>query len=192
MTREQIATSICVLIYLAGLVGAFYTGYKTAETKGDAELTALRGEYASQLARASEAARTKEQALNTHANTLTAMLLSEKQTHATTTQQLKKEIEHVTTQYHDKADAPLQALPRCVFTGGFVRLYNHAYGAGSVTVSTTDAPGSPDAETRSSDTVDSGVSQQDLLAHSIDNGERCRGIESQLNRLIDYSEEVAK
>ena len=192
MTRQQIYNLICLSIYLAALASAFYTGYQTAAAKRDSEIAALRSDYANQLTAASEAARVREQALTLHGNTLSTLLLAEQQANAASADTLKKDIDHVTSQYRAAPGAELQPAPRCVFTHGFVRVYNRAIGASPSGLSETDAASGADAAANAAETVDAGVSQQDVLAHAIDYGQRCRNLESQLDRLIDYTEETAK
>ena len=193
-TPQEIATLVGVALLSAALggVGGYWLGHHQATAQGDANLAGLRSEYASQLAASIEAARIREQALNIHGNTLTAMLLAETKAHAADAEQSKKEIDRVTTHYRPTPGAALQPAPRCVYTNGFVSLYNSANGAAAGPVPATDAAGSVDAAPDASEALDSGVSQQDVLASVIDNGGRCRDIESQLNRLIDYTEEVAQ
>ncbi|WP_273454978.1 hypothetical protein [Nevskia ramosa] len=45
-------------------------------------------------------------------------------------QEIVRRIPHVVVAYREVPGAPLQPLPRCVFTGGFVRLWNDALAGG--------------------------------------------------------------
>lgn len=166
-------------------VGAI-SGYWLTKQYDNAKFASWQAQQAQQQVAATEQARQREQAFVRRGEQLSVALLEEQQAHAATAQQLKKEIDRVTSQYRAKPGAPLQPAPRCVYTNGFVGLYNRAIGADAV--SSDQSSSGTDAASDTSETVDSGVSQQDLLAHAIDNGERCRNITSQLSRLIDYTE----
>lgn len=179
---------------LPALVGAALTAFAVGAVSGywltkrydDAKFAVWQAQLAQSKAIAAEQARQREQAWARRAEQLSAALLDEQQAHAVSAQQLKKEIDRVTSQYRVKPGAPLQPVPRCVFTNGFVSVYNRAIGADGLPAN--QPAGAVDATPDAADAVDSGVSQQDVLAHVVDNGQHQRDIASQLNRLIDYVE----
>lgn len=99
---------------------------------------------------------------------------------------LQEQIRHVTTQYRRTPHAPVEPLPGCVFTRGFVRVYNRAIGADSVPA--TGVAAAADGEARATSTADtlSDINRTDILNNVVANGSRCQRIENQLNTLIDY------
>ncbi|ECQ1025058.1 hypothetical protein GFI10_10975 [Salmonella enterica subsp. diarizonae] len=83
----------------------------------------------------------------------------------------------------------------CVFTRGFVQLYNAALGASDGDSGMSAATGSASAGNKAgvTDTAlarlrDSGVSQADVLANVTDNARQCRVWREQVNGLLDYTE----
>lgn len=121
-----------------------------------------------------------------------AELLQARQQLAAAHTQLARSIPHVTTVYRPAPDAPPIAIPEPVFTWGFVRVWNAATGACAVpeadaagrddaTASACQAPGADPA----GDLAPSGLSQADILHGVNDYAARCRGIEAQLEALID-------
>jgi len=146
----------------------------TAEALASRE-RALRVEYDAQIRQADDAVRA---------------LRAEKKSIEQRAKSLALEIAHVTETYRPTADAPEIPLPQCVFTDGFVRLYNGALGA--ATLPTPGAAAGTDGETgatalaEANGLVASGVRQADILHHMTAYGARCQAIEAQLNRLIDH------
>lgn len=183
---QQAGVPALVGAALAAFAVGAISGYWLTRQYDNAQFALWQAQQARQQAAAIEQVRQREQAFVRRGEQLSVALLEEQQAHAATAQQLNKEIDRVTSQYRAKSGAPLQPVPHCVYTNGFVGLYNRAIGADAV--SPDQSASGADAATGTSETIDSGVSQQDLLAHAIDNGERCRNITSQLNRLIDYTE----
>ncbi|AAS47863.1 hypothetical protein [Burkholderia cenocepacia] len=169
----------------AGAV-AFFGGYHAGALAGDAKVAKLERQYADGARDAVEQARIKERAETQRAAALAGDLFAEKARHALESDELKRRIASVTSQYRPAPDAPLQDLPRCVFTAGFVRVWNAAAGADGVPA--TSAAAGAVAPARADDALDSGVRQDDILAHHVDASRRSRDIESQLNKLIDYIE----
>lgn len=101
-------------------------------------------------------------------------------------QRLKARVPYAITQYRPAPGAGLQPLPRCIWTTGAVGLLNSAAGTGSAAaVPTGSATGGTIANPQTDEALDSGVSTGDVMAWSIDFGTRCRGIESQLRKVID-------
>ena len=74
-----------------------------------------------------------------------------------------------------------------------MREYNAAIGLPAPAAGTT-APGfggtAETAEASDAWLRDSGLTQADILAHVADYGERCRNLESQVNRLLDRHQEA--
>lgn len=101
---------------------------------------------------------------------------------------LQRRIASVTQTYRPAPAAALQPLPACIVTTGAVGLLNDAYGATGADAAAADAAGGVDPAATADAETDSGVRLPHLLAWSLDAGTRCRRIESQLNRLIDYLE----
>ena len=192
------------LAALAGLTGAAAGhgwGYRTAKAEGDAALSKLQATRAE--ARAAEAEGATQSLVREvgRNNKLAQQLVDERRQHATEKQTLLKRITNVTTVYIPVPGTAPEPLPRSVFTAGFVREYNAALGlglgsdlsaaaGGFVAAGADTAPGTGEtAEAplfgQLADLRDSGLSQADILAHVADYGERCRNLESQLNRLLD-------
>lgn len=175
------------VVTLLGGAGGFWLGHGMASASGDADLAQLKAGHTAALVVASEQARAKERKLNLAANELRAQLDAERRAHALESNQLKGRIPRVTTQYRPAPDAPLQPAPRCLFTHGFASVWNGAIGANGGTSVPAAAPaGGAAAAPDTAEALDSGIQQADVLAHVIDYGARCRDIESQLNRLIDW------
>ncbi|MBO1857952.1 hypothetical protein J4G52_30840 [Burkholderia cenocepacia] len=165
---------------------AYFGGYHAGALAGDAKVAKLERQYADGARDAVEQARIKERAETQRAAALAGDLFAEKARHALEVDELKRRIPSVTSQYRPAPDAPLQDLPRCVFTAGFVGVWNAAAGADGV--SPTGAASGAVAPAGADDALDSGVRQDDILAHHVDASRRSRDIESQLNKLIDYIE----
>lgn len=189
-TRLQAALAglgLIAVTTLAAGTGGFFLGHRSAQAKGEAALADLKRDHALQLAEAAGQALYKERERTATANLLGFQLLQERALHAEETDQLKRRIARVTSQYRPAPDAPLQPAPQCVFTRGFVGVYNSAIGAAPVSA-TDPAAGAADAADPA-EALDSGVQQADVLEHVTDYGQRCRDIESHLNRVLDWLQE---
>lgn len=107
--------------------------------------------------------------------------------------QLQSKVDHVSTVFRPAPDAPVQPLPQCVFTRGWLRSYNAAIGTGvpdagkgtGPSAQATDASGTVAGE---DDLLPARIDQRDILSHHIDYAARARKLEEALNRLIDYEE----
>lgn len=189
-TRLQAALAGLGLIAITTLVagaGGYSLGHRSAQADGETALANLKRDHALQRADAVSQALDKERRLTALANRLGAQLLLERAQHAQEADQLKRRIDRVTSQYRPAPGAPLQPAPRCVFTNGFVSVWNGAIGADAVP--TTDlAAGAADAADPA-EALDSGVQQADVLTHITDYGQRCHDVESQLNRVLDWLQE---
>lgn len=178
------------LIRIAVVLAASCLSYKYADSQGKAALEKVRREHAEERATLAEEQAKEERRLRslwldeqTRADGLAQQLANEQRAFRHETDRLKKEIQHVTSQWRPHPQAALEPLPRCVFTHGFVRLYNDAIGA-AVHPATVTKGGATETAA-ATDALDSGIDQASLLDHHIQYGERCRAIETQLNLLID-------
>lgn len=129
------------------------------------------------------------QAEQQRADALAARLAEQQRQHRTTRDQLQKEVTRVSTLYRKALDAAPEPVPACVFTRGWVRLYDRATGA-ELPAAPADPAGAaaPAADAAAAEQLDSGVDQARLLAHHIDYAEQCRNSAAQLERLIDLLE----
>ncbi len=192
-SRGRCATaviSIAAMIAVAAGAIAYFSGYHAGARAGDAKVAALERQYADRARAAIEQARAKERQQTQRAAALAGDLFAEKARHALEADELKRSIANVTSQYRPTPEAPLEDLPRCVFTGGFVRLWNAA--AATDDVPSAGAPAGTVAQADADEALDSGVCLGDVLAHHVDAAQRARDIESQLNRLIDFIEGEAR
>ncbi len=131
-----------VLIAALGLLvnhlerSAYKDGYAKARDEGALALEKLRGEHQEQelvRARAAEASAKaaakrlqEEQARN---DKLATDLAEQQRQHRQTTDRLSGEIARVNDLYRKALDAEPEPLPACVFTAGFVRVWDEATGA---------------------------------------------------------------
>jgi hypothetical protein len=100
---------------------------------------------------------------------------------------LKRSLAHA-TQYRPAPAAPLVDRPRCVITWGDVGLLNAGAAVpGSAGIPPGAAPGLAAAPPGADAALDSGLTQPELYAWQLDYAGRCRGIEAQLNGLIDLT-----
>jgi hypothetical protein len=188
---------IGALFWLHGsmLQGAYDKGFAQAQSDGDLALEKLRLEHIQlDLERANarevsaKAAAKKlldEQARN---DKLAADLADQQRAHRTTTDRLTEEIARVNDLYRDALDAPPKPLPACVFTAGWVRVYDEATGAiaaGMSSATDTGRATAQSAESRAAEQLDSGISQRDVLEHHVRYAEQCRNTAAQLDLLID-------
>lgn len=114
---------------------------------------------------------------------------------------LRQEIDYVTTHYRQSPAAQPEPLPACIFTNGFVGVYNRAIspgGAASAAMPAADtaagtntaASASATAATTEDALRPSNIRQRDILHHIAEYGSRCQSIEAQLNQLLDYLESI--
>ena len=167
-------------------------GYAEAKAQGDKTLAEWRLEQARQdTARvqaalaASDAAAQAVQKQQTRANQLAGELAEQQRQYRHTTDRLTGEIARVNDLYRDALDASPKPLPACVFTAGWVRVYDQATGALVPAADDPQRTAAPASQTTAAEQLDSGISQGQLLAHHIRYAEQCRNTTRQLELLID-------
>ncbi len=104
-------------------------GYATAKAEGDQALTALRLEYAEQRAAVADEGALRLRQQIARADQAEQLMQQTQQQLADAQRQLQERIPHVTTVYRPAPDVAPVAIPRCVFTRGWLRDYNAALGA---------------------------------------------------------------
>lgn len=187
-----------VWLFLSALEDAHQQGYAKAKAEGELALEKLRGTHqAHDLERTKAAADSakqgakqlqEEQARN---DQLASDLAELQRTLRKTTDRLTGEIDRVNDLYRDALDAQPKPLPACVFTAGWVRVYDEATGAiaaGMPSAADTSRAAAQVAEGRAAEQLNSGISQRDVLAHHIRYAEQCRSTTAQLDALIDAVE----
>jgi uncharacterized coiled-coil protein SlyX len=119
-----------------------------------------------------------------------------RQKKAATDQQLKLlqgEIKNVTSTWIPPGKAQPEPLPHCVYTNGFVRVYNQSIAPSAANVPAATYPGGVAGAAETATAADtslhpSNIQQSDILQHVTQYGARCNDLESQLNQLLDYLE----
>lgn len=184
--------------FLSALHDAYDLGYAKAADEGALALEQLRGEHRQQeleRARAAEASakaaakRLQEEQART--NQLASQLADQQRLHRQTTDRLSGEIARVNDLYREALDAPPKPLPACVFTRGFVRLWDEATGARAPVPEAAypDRTAAQGAEALAAEQLDSGIGQSAILAHHVRYAEQCRNLAAQLDALIDAVQE---
>ncbi|MCM2318077.1 MAG: hypothetical protein NDI93_01965 [Pseudomonas sp.] len=193
ITGRLLVGVVCAAL---GLAGGYAIGYRHASAQGSVALEQLGREHAEQQAEHDRIARYRaEQATKDLQNTqaladgLAAQLAEEQRRNRVTSDHLKKEIDRVSSLYRRALDAPPEPVPACVFTRGWVRLYDQATGA-ELPAAAADPAGAaaPAGETGAAEQLDTGIGQARVLAHHIGYAEQCRNTAAQLDRLIDLLE----
>ncbi|MCY1406805.1 hypothetical protein D3C76_513930 [compost metagenome] len=183
---------LVVGVVLGGLYAmqehAYDEGYAHAQAEGQVALEQLRREHAEQAEASAKQAAKRLAEQQTRANDLAGQLAEQQRQNRETTDRLKGEITRVTTLYRKALDAPPEPLPTCVFTRGFVRVYDAANGLDLPTASHTGGAATQAESAAAAEQLDSGIDQQQLLDTHIRNAEQCRNTAAQLNRLIDLLE----
>ncbi|WP_158603081.1 DNA-packaging protein [Pseudomonas sp. AOB-7] len=173
---------------------AYQAGHSAAKATGDLALAELRSEHQEQeLARAiaaeasAKAAAKRLQDEQGRNDKLAADLAEQQRQHRQTTDRLTGEIARVNDLYREALVAPPKPLPACVFTAGWVRVYDEATGARAAVPAPADS-GRAAAQVeagRAAEQLDSGLSQSAVLAHHVRYAEQCRSTATQLDALID-------
>jgi hypothetical protein len=177
------------LLLSLGLFGlGALLGWDVEHTNRVADVAQIKGAYARATAAATAEASRQQSALVSKGNALARTLDDERDQAAKQIATFKRKITDATTRYRPTPAAPARPLPECIVTTGAVGLWNNAIAARPDSADTDASPSGADDPASAADTVDSGVRLPDLLAHHLDYAGRCRAIERQLNRLIDYVE----
>lgn len=202
ITSPLLSRTLPILLLTGCLAGgAWYLdhrgytrGYDVAAGEGNTKLETLKREQAEVLTKQEREARERLESLasrlqtNQHAiNEMASDLAEQQRLHRDTTDQLTGEIHRVTNLYRRAQDAAPEPVPQCVFTRGWVRLYDSATGAYPDPVPATGH--TPGAAARAAITdptwqLDSAVSQAELLGHHLRYAEQCRNTAAQLSGLI--------
>ncbi|MDT4841554.1 hypothetical protein FQZ97_754130 [compost metagenome] len=167
-------------------------GHAKAADEGALALEQLRGEHhqqellRAQAAEADAKANAKRlQEEQQRADGLAAQLAEQQRTYRKTTDQLVGEIARVNDLYRKALDAEPEPLPACVFTRGFVRVWNQATGAVPAVAAGASGAATQGADAGALDQLDAGIGRAQLLEHHIRYAEQCRNTSAQLNTLID-------
>jgi hypothetical protein len=190
ISRGWLAFAFLAWTLLVGIAG-WQTGREQEQDRAAAAAAKLKADQAEQLAQAVASARRQFEAEAERGNRLEAALLASQRQFAEEKRQLQRRIADVTTLYRPAAGEGLRPLPRCIFTAGFLRQYNAALGlpGADPAAGTGGAEGTaPASGAADAGLLESGLHQADILGHIADYGERCRGLEAQVNGLIDYVE----
>ncbi len=160
-----------LLLVIAAAGGGYYQGW---EKRGDHEATiALEVERAAAKLLAAETKR---------ADGLAGELALEKQNIKTVTIEMIKEVPAVTTIYKESPDAPVQVIPDAVYTFGFMRVWNGAYGTMLMPAS-AGRPADPSGE---ADLVRAKIGSADVLSNHVENAGKHADCYAQLNKLINF------
>lgn len=195
--RTQLISWLALAVLAAGLfgsVGGAWLAYRYATQQGETAMAKLRRDLAIVQAENTRRAAVRYQAEVERGNQLAMQLLHDRAALQQQRQQLHRRIPYVTTHYQPAAGAAVVRLPAAVFTRGFVRDWNTAFGLRpddattdtGVPVGQTQQASPADRWLRPDDLLDSGVSTADILAHAEDMGIWCQALEQQRDRLIDY------
>ncbi|MGQ7818808.1 hypothetical protein ACUTAH_24590 [Metapseudomonas furukawaii] len=176
---------------LSALHDAHDIGYGKGRAESAASLESLRAEHAQAAAAAARKSMADAKAAAKHlaaeqarVNELAGKLAAQQRDHRTTTDRLIGEITRVNDLYRKTRDVEPEPLPACVFTRGFVRLWDEATGALPTTADSSGAA-AQGAEARALEQLDAGIGRAQLLAHHIRFAEQCRDTAAQLDALID-------
>jgi len=191
-----------VLLVLIGLSGALYfahSAWQTALAEADsAGYSRASGECTAAHTKALLAAKEQElanvQKLLALSDQTVQQLRQDKADTAKRNGELQKEIDYVTEHWTPPGKTAPEPAPACVFTHGFVRVYNSAIGAASdssanlpaIVRATGTAGAASAAQTADPSLQTSPVQRADILQHITGYGQQCQNTANQLNRLIDY------
>lgn len=181
---------ILFLIALVANAPSYWWGFN----RGEAYESAIRDQAAAELLIEQEQALREEYERQIAIGVLTVReLRAEKAAITQQANELTERIAYVTEHYRPAPAAAPEPRPECIFTNGFVGLWNDAIGAG-VSAPGDSAGADGAASTTGTAAADplgiSGVKQPDTLANIITNGSRCQQLEAQLNGLIDHLEQI--
>lgn len=193
-----------VLVFLIGIAGALYfahNAWQTALTDADkAGYDRAKGECLEANTKALLSAKEKElantQKLLALSDQTVKQLRLDKAATAKRNGELLKEIDYVTEHWTPPGKSTALPAPACMFTNGFVRVYNDAIGAAdqsAANLSATVRAAGVDGTSSTTQTPDpslqpSNVQRADILQHITGYGQQCQDTADQLNSLIDYLE----
>jgi hypothetical protein len=161
-----------IVIALAG--GGYRIGWKNATDDAELALQQAQLEAAEKLRIANE--RSDKMAAD-----LAAAQFQTQQIY----QKLTAEVSHVVTVYRPTPSAPLRDLPQCVFTDGFVRVWNQSADPALRAAAGVDA-----AVISETDLAPSDVRQEDVLNNHVANASQDAAIRQQCQALIEWHRTV--
>lgn len=197
-----------VIVFVVGLAGALYFAHNAWQAAlADADKAGYdraTGECSEANTKALLVAKEQElanvQQLLQLADQTVKQLRQDKATTAAQAGELQREIDYVTEHWTPPGKTAAEPAPACVFTNGFVRVYNSAIGAANhsgsdmpSTLRATGAAGTASAtQTADSSLQPSAIQRADILQHITSYGQQCQDTTDQLNSLIDYLEKQGK
>ncbi|GAB2927558.1 hypothetical protein [Rheinheimera gaetbuli] len=202
--KKHLLAALAIIAAVLAVVAIAQLGLSAIkQTSYDAGYSAAEAKHATAVSTAlAEQQRTLQAEFKrqlTNANNAVNALRAANRDIAQREQLLLQEIDYVTTHYRPSPAAELEPLPACIFTHGFVSVYNGAISPGGATAAAMPAA---DTATRADTTASaatatdalqpSGIEQRDILHHIAGYGSRCQSIEAQLNQLLDYLESINK
>ncbi|WP_110970234.1 lysis protein [Pseudomonas huaxiensis] len=185
------SVAACALAAVASGSVGYGLGSRQAAALGAANLAALKQQYAEQALANGQKSLDDLLSEIRRANDAEAQLINAKAQHQTELDHLQERIPNVTTVYLPAPASKPVAIPRCVFTAGWLRDYNAALGVPATVQGTTT--GHPQAATSTApgtgaELLESGVTPADILAHAQDYGMWARNNMAQLNAVLDLQE----
>ncbi len=189
--------ALSAVLYSAAVVihgsASYDRGYATARAEGDAALLNLQLQHTNERAQSLQDSMVQYKQQIARADQAEQLMQQTQQQLADAQRQLQERIPHVTTVYRPAPDVAPVAIPRCVFTRGWLRDYNAALGAdlpatrtsGSAAVAEEAPRTAPTADT---ELLESGITPADILAHAQDYGRWALGNAAQLHQLLDLQE----
>ncbi|WP_397458194.1 DNA-packaging protein [Pseudomonas asplenii] len=182
------AVAAVVLILRMTYLDGYDQGFTTAKAVGDAVAADLRESSAREKQQAADAALGELRASQEKGQLLASQLVSTKADLRKTTDKLQGEIDRVTKLYRRNLDAQPEPMPACLFTAGFVRVWNEANSHPAVLpADAASRAADPARGTSTADQLASGVTQQDILQNHVRNGERSATCRVQLKKLIEWN-----
>lgn len=134
------------------------------------------------------------------ANNTVQQLRSDKSANAQRAEKLQQEIDYVTSTWTPPGSSKPEPQPGCMFTHGFVRVYNQSFNSASSSVAGMPAIGTatradgtaPTTASTDPSLQPSGIDRADILRHANQAGQQCQNTAAQLNRLIDHLKTLQK
>lgn len=187
-----VVATVYIVTFIAYGHNERLAGFAEADAKGHKALAELRLEYVHLEAEQAQAAERRAietakriQVEHTRSAQLGAKLAEQQRQHRQITERLSGEVARVNALYRESLDSPPKPVPACVFSSGWVRVYDEATGARVPTPVDSAGVAASAASSTAADQLNSGISQTQLLEHHLQYAEQCRNTAAQLNRLID-------